>query len=57
MQSHGTPMLRAAFPCISNIGDTGNSMINYLELPVGDKAPEIFNVVIEIPAEGINKYE
>jgi inorganic pyrophosphatase len=45
------------FPRISNIGDTGNSMTNYLELPVGDKAPEIFNVVIEIPAEGINKYE
>ncbi len=32
-------------------------MVNYLELPVGDKAPEMFNVVIEIPAEGINKYE
>ena len=47
-------MLQAPFPRISNIGDTGNSMINYLELPVGDKAPEIFNVVIEIPAEGIN---
>jgi inorganic pyrophosphatase len=35
----------------------GNAMTNYLELPVGEKAPEIFNVVIEIPAEGINKYE
>ena len=32
-------------------------MTNYLELPVGEKAPEVFNVVIEIPAEGINKYE
>jgi len=32
-------------------------MTNYLELPVGDKTPEVFNVVIEIPAEGINKYE
>jgi inorganic pyrophosphatase len=32
-------------------------MINYLDLPVGEKAPEVFNVVIEIPAEGINKYE
>jgi len=32
-------------------------MTNYLELPIGEKAPEVFNVVIEIPAEGINKYE
>ena len=55
---HATPRpCSGRFPRISNIGDTGNSMTNYLELPVGDKAPEIFNVVIEIPAEGINKYE
>ena len=32
-------------------------MANYLELPVGPKSPEVFNVVIEIPLEGINKYE
>ena len=32
-------------------------MVNYLELPLGDKAPEVINAVIEIPAEGINKYE
>jgi inorganic pyrophosphatase len=32
-------------------------MVNYLELPVGDKSPEVINAVIEIPAEGINKYE
>src|ERR1700744_3315091 len=32
-------------------------MTNYLELPVGDKAPEVINAVIEIPNEGINKYE
>ncbi len=32
-------------------------MTNYLELPVGSKAPEVFNAVIEIPFEGINKYE
>ena len=25
-------------------------MVNYLELPVGDRAPEVFRVVIEIPA-------
>ena len=32
-------------------------MVNYLELPVGEKTPEVVNAVIEIPAEGINKYE
>jgi len=32
-------------------------MTNYLELPVGKSAPEVINVVIEIPGEGINKYE
>ncbi len=32
-------------------------MVNYLELPIGDKVPEVINAVIEIPAEGINKYE
>ncbi len=33
------------------------SMTNYLKLPIGDKAPEAVNAVIEIPSEGINKYE
>lgn len=32
-------------------------MTNYLDLPVGDKAPEIITAVIEIPQGGINKYE
>jgi len=32
-------------------------MPNYLELPVGAKSPELVNAVIEIPLEGINKYE
>ena len=32
-------------------------MTNYLELPVGAKSPEVINAVIEIPHEGINKYE
>ena len=32
-------------------------MPNYLELPVGAKSPEVINAVIEIPLEGINKYE
>ena len=36
---------------------TTPTMPNYLELPVGPKSPEIINVVIEIPAEGVNKYE
>src|SRR2546423_11926864 len=32
-------------------------MLDYLTLPLGDKAPEVVNVVVEIPLEGINKYE
>jgi inorganic pyrophosphatase len=32
-------------------------MTNYLELPVGPDAPKVINAVIEIPNEGINKYE
>jgi inorganic pyrophosphatase len=32
-------------------------MINYLELPLGDRCPEVIDAVIEIPFEGINKYE
>jgi inorganic pyrophosphatase len=37
--------------------ETNNFMPNYLELPVGKNAPELVNAVIEIPLEGINKYE
>lgn len=32
-------------------------MPNYLELPTGDQSPEVVTIVIEIPLEGINKYE
>lgn len=32
-------------------------MTNYLELPVGDRAPEIFRAVVEIPKEGTQKFE
>src|SRR3954465_8298488 len=32
-------------------------MINYLELPIGDRSPEVIDAVIEIPFEGVNKYE
>jgi len=32
-------------------------MVNYLELPVGDRAPEIFRCVIEIPKDGVQKFE
>ncbi len=30
-------------------------MVNYLELPVGDRAPEVFRAVIEIPLGGTQK--
>jgi len=32
-------------------------MANYLTLPVGDHAPDVVNVVIEIPLGEVNKYE
>ena len=32
-------------------------MTNYLTLPIGDRVPEVVNAVVEIPFEGINKYE
>jgi inorganic pyrophosphatase len=32
-------------------------MTNYLELPVGDRAPEVFRAVIEIPKDGTQKFE
>ncbi len=32
-------------------------MINYLELPIGDRSPEVFRAVIEIPKDGTNKFE
>ena len=32
-------------------------MTNYLTLPIGSKSPELVNAVIEIPLEGISKYE
>jgi len=32
-------------------------MPNYLELPIGAGCPDVINAVIEIPHEGINKYE
>src|SRR3954453_8151476 len=32
-------------------------MLDYLTLPLGDKAPEVVNVVVEIPLQSNNKYE
>jgi inorganic pyrophosphatase len=34
-----------------------NPMPNYLELPVGKNPPELVNCVVEIPLDGITKYE
>jgi inorganic pyrophosphatase len=34
-----------------------SSMDSYLELPIGNKSPEIVTAVIEVPQDGINKYE
>jgi inorganic pyrophosphatase len=35
----------------------GEGRTNYLDLPIGDRAPEEINVVIEIPEGSRNKYE
>jgi len=32
-------------------------MVNYLELPIGDRSPEVFRAVIEIPQGGTQKFE
>ena len=32
-------------------------MVNYLELPVGERSPEVFRAVIEIPKDNTNKFE
>src|SRR5438128_1557946 len=31
--------------------------MTYIELPIGDRAPEVFNVVVEIPKGSVNNYE
>jgi hypothetical protein len=36
--------------------DTGNRM-SYLDLPLGDQAPVIVNMIVEIPQGSSNKYE
>ena len=32
-------------------------MDSYLELPIGERAPEVLTAVVEIPEDGVNKYE
>jgi len=32
-------------------------MVNYLELPIGDRSPEVFRAVVEIPKDNTNKFE
>jgi len=31
--------------------------MDYLDLPIGDKVPDIVTAVVEIPLDGVNKYE
>lgn len=31
--------------------------MDYLNLPIGDKAPDVVTTVVEIPLDGVNKYE
>jgi inorganic pyrophosphatase len=32
-------------------------MVNYLELPIGERSPEVFRAIIEIPKDATNKFE
>ncbi|HEV2214509.1 MAG TPA: inorganic diphosphatase [Terracidiphilus sp.] len=32
-------------------------MVNYLELPIGERSPEVFRAVVEIPKDATNKFE
>lgn len=36
---------------------TSGGMLDYLKLPLGDQAPEVVNMVVEIPLQSVNKYE
>ena len=42
---------------LPNPKEKQNEMVNYLELPIGDRAPEVFRAVIEIPLDGTQKFE
>src|SRR4051794_15865881 len=48
---------RFSLPAGSTPRGCRNRMVNYLELPIGDRSPEIFRAVIEIPKDGTNKFE
>ena len=32
-------------------------MIDYLDLPIGERCPDLVNAVVEVPRNGVNKYE
>lgn len=32
-------------------------MIDYLDLPIGERCPDLVNAVVEVPRGGVNKYE
>jgi len=51
-RNEGTNKGSSAFPKEINY-----RMANYLELPVGERAPEVFRAVIEIPKGGTQKFE
>jgi inorganic pyrophosphatase len=40
-----------------NPGKSGQEMTDYTRLPIGEKAPDRVNAVIEIPKDSVNKYE
>jgi inorganic pyrophosphatase len=53
-----TPAMgRGHFFCSCASEGKGAFMENYLDLPIGDNAPEVVTAVIEVPQDSTNKYE
>src|ERR1700728_117106 len=54
-----TPTIRCVgvFYCSRTGISKAAIMTSYLDLPIGDGAPELITALIEIPQGGINKYE
>jgi len=51
-------MAQGSFYCPGSIITMeGTTMTNYLDLSIGDNAPDIVTAIVEIPLESVNKYE
>jgi inorganic pyrophosphatase len=48
---------QGSFFCSCGQTAEGEKMDSYLELPIGEKAPEIVTAIVEVPQDSVNKYE